>query len=45
MDEPELLTKWISKYAGDFQIIKDYQLEVREKIKQFDDEDSWLVVN
>lgn len=44
MDEPELLTKWISKYAGDFQNIKDYQLEVFEKTKLFDDEDSWLLM-
>jgi hypothetical protein len=44
-EETELVKNWCKAYAGDFQEIHDFQLEVFEKTKLFDNEDSWLDVN
>jgi len=41
-EDTELIKKWVKQRAGDFETVEDFQLEVREKIKLFDDEDSWL---
>lgn len=44
-DDPDFVHQWCTKHAGDFESVKDYQLEVFEKTKPFDNEDSWLLVN
>lgn len=35
----------VKRWAGDFETVEDFQLEVREKIKLFDNEDSWLDID
>lgn len=42
-EDEELIKGWVKRCAGDFETVEDFQLEVREKIKLFDNEDSWLV--
>lgn len=42
-DETELIKNWCIQHAGDFMDVEDFQLEVREKTKLFDNEDSWLI--
>lgn len=44
-DDQEFVKQWCDKHAGDFETVTDYQLEVFEKTKYFDNEDSWLHVN
>lgn len=44
-EDAELIKKWCVQHAGDFMDVENFQLEVREKIKPFDNEDSWLDVN
>jgi len=42
-EDKKLIQDWCKAKAGDFETVTDYQLEVFEKTKQFDDEDSWLI--
>lgn len=44
-DDEEFIKQWCKKQAGDFATVTDFQLEVFEKTKLFNDEDSWLYVN
>jgi hypothetical protein len=44
-ENTDFIKDWCTKYAGDFLTITDFQLEVFEKTKLFDSEDSWLDIN
>ena len=44
-EDTELIKKWVKQHAGDFETVEDFLLEVREKIKPFDDYHNWLDVN
>lgn len=42
-EDYEFIKQWCIQRAEDFINVEDFQLEVREKTKLFDNEDSWSI--